>query len=433
MGPWRQPGARAALVSLLALGGGCQEGGGPLPLLDPPDGAVLADEVDGLEIYVDGESDVCLGSVRRAGRHWRALLDVLGEDELEGRLVLFDGTENMPVHEACDGYFAGCATVGGGIAFAKPEALTHELVHVALDRWSQNRSRLVPLLLREGLASYWSGEWISDFRATSAGWSSDSSTLEYLMSAEADRYPSDYKYRAAMHAVAWLDWQQGPESLLEAYRAMTDSADRQEAVEILLETFDYDSLEQMQARYEEEAAYYYPLAMDSAWRPSLSVLEQGVEWARESCPGPAQVGPEVQGYGGANFGGPSQHPRLVLDLEGGVYGAALNVPDAPTSGGWLSPELRGVLEAPVYQKYGGRPDWLVPDCSYDPVYGDIYFDLAPGRYEFVMAPWQDQIELAGGVITGWVWRAGDSCDDPNFRREPPPGLPHPPWLPPPPG
>ena len=84
------------VLGLAVEAGGCSaEPTLEIALWEPPEGATLLGEFWGLRVYESAGGHVCQGTVDRAGRHWRALLDLLELERISKLPEQDDGASEM--------------------------------------------------------------------------------------------------------------------------------------------------------------------------------------------------------------------------------------------------------------------------------------------------------------------------------------------------
>jgi len=437
--------ARGLAVGGLVLGlaveaGGCSaEPALEIALWEPPEGATLLGEFWGLRVYESAGAHVCQGTVDRAGRHWRALLDLLELDTLDGIVILYD--ENNGGDEALDPRRGRCtppeATGCGGAmgAVTSAGALTHELAHHAVLR-SLHRPRAAgPPYITEGLADLLSG-WVAlDYRMLA--WRDDPASEKLPDLEERLRWNevSSFDYMPAAHFVAWLFDEHGAEATLGMYDALMEPGDsRDEELALIVDYLGYESFAALEDAYLWGSAWIYPQVMDMDERYGVSDLEGGVPWF-ESCTEGAGRGTEGRNprpgasvlYREMQATTTRLHSALVW-LDRGVYGYVLEDRVDEDGPRYASPGLLvQVLEEPKWdvwypRQIGGelcrkaKDTWATGKWE---VEEPGWYRLEPTRNESTL------VAYGGERPRLWMWRRGENCEDPAFQLYPPGGLPPP--------
>ncbi len=407
----------------------------------PPEGATLLGEFWGLRVYESAGAHVCRGTVERARRHWRALLDLLELETLDGIVVLYDehnagDEERDPRPGWCgrDRWVYGCGNAEGAVTSAG--ALTHELAHHAVHRslhlwWFAGPSYIV-----EGFAELLSGKAGLYYRMLS--WRDDPASENLPDLEERLRWSSvsGYAYAQAAHFAAWLFDEHGAETALRLYGALGEPGDsRDEELERMADELGYESFAELEEAYLWGSAWTYPQIMDTDERYELSELEGGVPWL-ESCTAGQGRGTEGKRhrpeYSSAEGSGAVTtlrvHSALVW-LDRGVYGYAREDrvdEDGPEYASVGRP-LMQVLDEPKWEAWypdqiGGEYCEKAKDTW---VRGKLEVE-APGWYRLEESRSEDKLSEYGGARPRlWLWRRGETCEDPAFRVYPPGGLPPP--------
>ncbi|HET6584683.1 MAG TPA: hypothetical protein VFG69_14595 [Nannocystaceae bacterium] len=361
-----RPRARRSCVVTLAitLVGGCSDTPEP-ELPDPPDGAELVLEVGDLEVYQVFDGELCAGTLRRIELHANGLAGLFDMDPPRARVFLYDDVEalNKTLDDVC--HFPvethGCTQWWG--AYATPDVVTHELVHVFVNAATGVRTRPA---IQEGVAWALQGDW--DVPGDSA------QTYEELETQLVMHSPFGLVDAGGdAHLFAWAIDRFGAQAVLDAHVATAHATTDDEVEAALAGSFGFDTLPDLYVEYEATRASFYPPIMDVAKVFTSEELAAGT-MLDTSCAGAYTEGPTD----GATV------LRALLDVsQAGEYTIA--------SGAlWLGgcPPLWRPSE-PVF----AWPDnnlWQALSCSYDQDPPHFVFHLG-GHHEVAL----DDADLLG--------------------------------------
>ena len=260
---------------------GCSSTAEP-ELPDPPDGAELVLEVGELEVYKAFDGEVCTGTLRRIELHANGLAELFDMDPPRARVFLYDDVDvlNATLDEVC--HFPvethGCTQPWG--AYAMPDVVTHELVHVFVNAATGVRTRPA---IQEGVAWALQGDWDVPGRSQQ--------TYDELETLLAMRSPFGLVEAGGdSHFFAWSIDHFGAQAVLDAHEATADAGSDDEVEAALARSFGFDTLTDLYAEYEMTRAVAYPPVMDMAKVLTAEELAAGTI-LDTSCAGAYTEGP----------------------------------------------------------------------------------------------------------------------------------------------
>lgn len=263
------------------LAGACADTADP-ELPDPPEGAELVFAAGDLEVYKAFDGELCAGTVRRIKLHVNGLAELFDVDPPRARVFIYDDVDalNETLDEVC--HFSiethGCTQSWG--AYAMPDVVTHELVHVFVNSATGVRTRPA---IQEGVAWALQGDWDVPGVAPQ--------TYEELETLLMMRSPFELVEAGGdANFFAWTLDRFGVQAVLDAHVATAATSSDDEVEAALAQSFGFDSLADLYAEYEATRALVYPPIMDVAKVFSASELAAGTI-VDTSCAGAYTEGP----------------------------------------------------------------------------------------------------------------------------------------------